>query len=206
MHYNLCMPGISNIVAQSPYVGLFLLLVLGGLGLPFPEDTTLILGGFLISNGTVRPLPAILVLYAGLLVTDAGLFFAGKKYGRLIVTHRRFQKILSPEKLAALEEKFNKYGLIVILIGRHLIGLRAQLFLAAGVMRMSFLKFLAADAVSSLFTMAAMIGAGYQGGKSLEIIKKDMSRIEHVAIFVVVVLLALSFLYLYFRYRRNSDR
>jgi len=61
--YNATMPHISSIVQQFPYMGLFILLLVGGIGFPFPEDTTLILCGFLIFNGVVRPVPACIVVY-----------------------------------------------------------------------------------------------------------------------------------------------
>jgi membrane protein DedA with SNARE-associated domain len=196
---------ISAIVEQFPYLGLFVLLILGGIGFPFPEDTTLILCGFLIFNGVTKPLSALFVVYSGVLITDLGLYFVGKKYGRMIVTHKRFLKILSPERLSLLEEKFNKRGILVVLLGRHLIGLRAQILLVAGVMRMSFLKFLITDAVSSSLTIAFMVGAGYMGGNSFQIIKRDITRVEHVAIFLAVTSLALYFLFRYFRSRSKAS-
>ena len=197
------MPNISTLVEHFPYIGLFLLLILGGIGFPFPEDTTLILCGFLISTHVVKPVPALLVVYAGLLITDFSLYFVGKKYGRMIVNHKRFHKIISPERLLMLETKFNKKGVFVILIGRHLVGLRAQIFLAAGVMRMSALKFIMADAFSSIFTMALMVGAGYMGGNSLEIIiKRDITRIEHIGILLVIILLATYLLFKYVKFMR----
>lgn len=173
--------------------------------MPFPEDTTLILCGFLISHTIVKPVPALLAVYSGLLVADLFLFYVGRKYGRMIVTHKRFHKILSPERLSMLEDKFNKRGVLVILFGRHLLGLRAQIFLVAGVMRMSALKFLLTDAFTSLFTIAMMVGAGYIGGNSLQIIKKDISRIEHVAIFLIVIFLALFFFFRYIRSGRKQS-
>jgi membrane protein DedA with SNARE-associated domain len=196
---------ISAVVEQFPYLGLFVLLILGGIGFPFPEDTTLILCGFLIFNGVTKPLSALFVVYSGVLITDLGLYFVGKKYGRMIVTHKRFLKILSPERLSLLEEKFNKRGILVVLLGRHLIGLRAQILLVAGVMRMSFLKFLITDAVSSSLTIAFMVGAGYMGGNSFQIIKRDITRVEHVAIFLAVTSLALYFLFRYFRSRSKAS-
>lgn len=197
---------ISAILQQFPYLGLFALLILGGIGFPFPEDTTLILCGFLIVSGVVRPLPALIVVYIGVLITDLFLYFMGKKYGRMILTHRRFQKILSPERFSHLEKKFNRWGLLVVMFGRHLIGVRSQVLLAAGVMRMPFLKFVITDAVSSCFTIAFMVGVGYLGGNSLQILRKDITRVEHVAIFLAVALLALFFVFRYFRSGRKAHR
>ncbi len=183
------MPDIPGLVEHFPYLGLFLLLILGGIGFPFPEDTTLILCGFLISTHVVISIPAVIVVYAGLLTADIILYALGRKYGHMIVTHRRFRKILTAERLSLIEETFRKKGIFVILIGRHLVGLRAQIFLAAGVMRMSAPAFVMADAVSSLLTMVVMVGAGYAGGRSLQIIRKDVTRIEHIVILLCLVLL-----------------
>jgi membrane protein DedA with SNARE-associated domain len=166
---------------------MFLLLILGGIGLPFPEDATLILCGILISTQVVRPIPALLTVYAGLLIADFTLHFIGKKYGRRIVSHRWFHKLISPERLSFLEEKFNQRGILFILLGRHLAGLRAQLFLVSGVMRMPNLKFLVADAVSSLFTMTLMVGAGYWGGNVLKFLKRGLVRMEHIAVLIILV-------------------
>ena len=179
------------------YLGLFILLLLGGIGLPFPEDATLILCGFLISTQVVKPIPALLTVYVGLLTADMILHFIGRKYGRQIVTHPRFQKLLSPERLSYLEEKFNQRGVLFILLGRHLVGLRAQIFLVSGVMRMPAFKFLLADGFSSIFSIALMTGAGYLGGNSLNALRKDISRVEHLGILILVSALAV---YLIFRY------
>ena len=199
--------GISNIsglVEQFPYIGLFLLLILGGAGLPFPEDATLILCGFLISTEVIKPVPALLVIYSGMLMTDFGLYFVGRKYGRKVVTHRLFRKILSPQRLSLYEDRFRKKGIFFILIGRHLVGLRAQIFITAGVMRMSARKFLAADAFSSLFTVIIMVGSGYMGGHSYRIINRDFTRIEHIGVVLAVLLFALYLLFKYVKSRRNE--
>ena len=194
---------VSSIVEQFPYLGLFILLLIGGIGFPFPEDTTLILCGFLIFSGVVRPLPAGLVVYSGVLLADLFLYFVGRKYGRQIVTHKRFRKILPPEKLSLLQKKFNKRGGVVLLFGRHFVGLRAQILLTAGVMRMSPVKLLLVDAISASFTIAFMVGAGYLGGSSLQIIRKDITRVEHMTLFLAVILLTL---YILSRHRRSGRK
>jgi len=58
----------------------------------------------------IKPLPAFLVVYSGLFITDFSFYLVGKKYGRRIVEHKRFHKIISPNRLSKLEEKFSKWG------------------------------------------------------------------------------------------------
>lgn len=196
------MPQVSPFIEHFPYVGLFVLLILGGIGLPFPEDATLILCGFLIAHNIVGAVPVIIVVYIGLLLADFFLYFVGRKYGRMIVTHKRFHKILSPERFSVIENQFNKRGSLIILFGRHLLGLRAQLFIMAGVMKMPASKFILIDAFTSIFTMALMIGAGYLGGNSLQVLKKDITRLEHAAILLIVLFLVI---YLFFKYIRSGQ-
>jgi membrane protein DedA with SNARE-associated domain len=188
------------------YFGLFLLLILGGVGLPFPEDATLILCGFLIGSGAVKPVPALAVVYVGLLTADLTLHFLGRKYGREIVVHPRFQKFISPERLADLEDKFNRKGVLFILLGRHLIGLRAQIFLVSGVLKMPLVKFLLADGVAALFSIALMTGAGYLGGNSLTNLQSDITRLEQAFILFVIALLAGYVFYRHFRSRSTSKK
>jgi membrane protein DedA with SNARE-associated domain len=190
---------IAGMVDRFPYVGIFVLLILGEIGFPFPEDATLILSGFLTAHEVIKPLPAFSVLYLGLLITDFSLYLAGKKYGRSVVEHKRFHKIISSDRLSKLEEKFKKWGGLVVFLGRHVWGLRAQIFLVAGVMKMSAIKFLVADATSALFSIALWGGIGYLGGNSLQVLKKDVTRIEHIAVAALVILLACGIFFWYFK-------
>jgi len=178
------------LVQQFPYAGIFLLLIFGGIGLPFPEDATLLLSGVLVAQDVIEPVQAILVIYAGLLMTDFFLYLVGKKYGRKVVEHKRFHRIISPQNISRIEEKFRTWGPWLIFFGRHVIGLRAQLFLVAGVMRISALKFLTVDAVSALFTIGIWGGIGYWGGNNIPVWVSDLRRVEHVGGLALIVLLA----------------
>src|SRR5208337_1165172 len=190
---------VSGIIDQFPYIGLFMLLILGGMGLPFPEDATLILCGFLISTEAVKPVPVLLVVYVGLLISDFFIFLVGNKYGSAVINHPVFHKFISLQRLKFMEDQFAKKGIWLIIAGRHLAVLRAQIFLAAGSMKMSPLKFVAADAVSAVLTMSLMIGAGYVVGNSLEIVKKNVKEIGHAAVVFLTAALAVYLLYRYFR-------
>jgi membrane protein DedA with SNARE-associated domain len=191
----------TNFINNFPYIGIFTLLILGAIGLPFPEDTTIMLCGFLIASGVMGLLPSFMVVYIGLLMADFFLYSVGKKYGRRVVEHRRFHRLISPERLLILEGKFRKRGVLVIFIGRHLIGLRAQIFIVAGIMKMSSIKFLIADAVTALVTITLMGGIGYFAGNRIEIVKENMARIGYTVIFVFAMFLGSWIAFRYFKTR-----
>lgn len=85
-----------------------------------------------------------------------------------------------------------------------MIGLRVQIFLVAGIMKMRLLKFLLADAVSAIVTISIIVGIGYTGGHSLEVLRKDMKRIEHWTIVVVLAAITIYMLYTHVKARRED--
>ena len=196
---------MTVLIENSPYIGLFALLILGGIGVPFfPEDATFILCGFLIQAQTVKTVPALLVIYMGVLIADFILYSFGRKYGRMVVCHRWFHRFLSPEKLTDLEKRFKRKGIFFILLGRHFIGLRAQIFIVSGIMRMHPLKFLLTDAVAVTFTIAVMVSIGYAGGHSLKDLGIDVGKTEYVAYFLLMSFIMGYIVLRYIRKRRRS--
>ena len=192
------------LIEHFPYLGLFTLLILGTLGLPFPEDGILLLSGFLTDHDVIRPLPTFLVVYSGLLMTDFLLYSVGRKYGRRLVEHKKFNKIITHGRLAKLEEKFQQWGALVVFFGRHLLGLRAQIFLVAGVLKMPRKKFLMVDGISVLFTITLWGGLGYIGGNSVQALKKDITNIEQIVLVILAILIGSILLFRYFKKRRNT--
>lgn len=197
--------GILGVAAHFSYAGLFALVVLGVLGFPFPEDLILIASGALVAGGSLRLLPAAAVLYAALLLGDLLIYAAGRKYGRAIVDHRLFRRVVSPRRLASLEERVRRHGVWLILVGRHLLVLRAQIFLAAGVMRMRPRTFFVADALSSAVTMAVMLSIGYAGHRGLAAVVRDVRMVERGLLAAALAAAAAYLAVLLVRSRRKAS-
>lgn len=189
--------------AHFPYLGLFILLILGTLGLPFPEDGILLLSGLLIAHDMIKLIPGFFVIYPGLLITDLLLYSVGRKYGRKLIEHKKFQRMISPGRLMKLEERFTRWGALVVFFGRQLLVLRAQIFLVAGVMKMSWRKFLIVDAASALLTITLWGGLGYVGGNSIQTIRKDIGNIEQFILVILGILAGSLLPFWYFKKRRN---
>lgn len=193
----------GTVIQHFTYIGIFCLLILGGLGLPFPEDGVLIMSGLLIAQGVIHLVPALFVIYPSLLIADLILYSIGRKYGRMIIEHKRFSKIVSPVALSRFEEKFTRRGALMVFLGRHFVGFRAPIFLIAGVMRISRPKFLIADGVSAIITVSITLGLGFLGGNSLMILKRDITRRDDILILALVILVASWIILRYFRDRRK---
>ena len=102
----------------------------------------------------------------------------------------------------SLRRSLAQWGIPFVFIGGRLVG---GIFLVAGIMRMPLLKFLLVDSISSLLTVAIWVAIGYAGGHSLDVIKKDISKVEHIVIFLVVVLIAVFILLRSYKYRRGTS-
>jgi membrane protein DedA with SNARE-associated domain len=156
--------------------------------------------GFFISHDIIRPLYALIVVFTGMMTGDFLTFFLGRKYGHKVVTLKIFHRILSPQRLSSLENAFNRRKFLYILFGRYL---GSSVFLVAGILRMPYLWFLGLDIVSSFLAIGLFVGAGYLGGRSIRVLKRDFTRIEHWGILLAVVLLAAYLCFNYFKARRG---
>jgi len=100
----------------------------------------------------------------------------------MIIKLKIFSKVLPPRRLEMLEKNFNKWGILFIMIGARLIG---EIILVAGILKMSRIKFLTIDVLSSVLTVAIWVGLGYAGTYSSKSYKKDIVDIEYIAGFVI---------------------
>lgn len=183
-----------SFIEHLPYLGLFVILVLGGLGFPFPEGVSLMLCGFLISSNSANPFIIIPIALVGVLSGDMLSYIIGRRYGRAILKHRVFKKIVSQKRLDMFEEKFNRRGLIFIFFGGRFI---SGIFLVAGIMRMPKSRLLLCDMFSALTGLIVWGGIGYMSAHSLEILRQDVTRIEHL-----VILIGVFFLIVYLFYKK----
>ncbi len=196
----------SAVILHFTYMGIFCLLILGGLGLPFPEDGVLIMSGLLIAHGVIKLVPALFIIYPSLLIADFILYAIGRKYGRMVVEHKIFSKIVSPATLLRFEEKFTRWGALMVFLGRHFIGFRAPIFLISGVMRIPRLKFLIADGLSAIITISINLGLGYLGGNTLMLLRNDITRVDYILILALILLVSGWIILRYFRDRGKTKK
>ncbi len=84
------------LVGKLGYLGIALLLVLGGLGLPVPEEAPIILAAVLSKNAQMWWPPALAACFVGVLVGDFVVYFLGFFYGEKVMSLPLTRKFLTP--------------------------------------------------------------------------------------------------------------
>ena len=158
---------IEAYIAEFTYGGIFLVLVLCGLGLPLPEDIPIIASGYLTHLGTIHFGIALAVNFAGVLIGDMIIFSIGYWLGPRATQHRAVRLMLNPRRMKRVERFFARHGEKAIFFGRFLAGLRAPLFLAAGMMRMSVWRFLGIDLLAASLSVPVLFFGAYYFGEEL---------------------------------------
>lgn len=186
------------------YPGLLLIFVIASLGAPIPEDIPLILAGVLIKThpdiaSWQWALPVSLV---GIMSGDVILYTLGRRWGRNIFAHKSVAWLITPRRLAIMDERFHRWGAWACFFGRFMMGVRAMMCLTAGVTRFPFWKFFLADFAGALLSVPFFIWLGYKFAEHLPLLEEYLQDAQFVVFIVVGLLIAAVIWYEVRRIRR----
>jgi membrane protein DedA with SNARE-associated domain len=185
------------------YLGIILVLVLTGSGLPVPEEVPIVAAGIASSVGTLNPLWAFMSCLVGALAGDAVLYAIGYHFGRsLVIRHPRFAHLLHADREAKIEQMIRRHEMKVFFLSRFMVGVRAPVFLAAGVLRIPFYRFVLIDAVCATTVVGTFFGLSYAYGDRLT----SLIRQSEIWLTVLVALVACAAVCVYLWKRRGRNR
>lgn len=150
--------GFDGFTAYAVILGLLLVC---GLGVPLPEDITLIGAGFLAALGSISLPGALAAGFFGVLIGDAMLFTLGRLYGRQVFFLPGFRKIFTPARIALAEKKVLNNSRFICFTARFLPGLRAPIYLTAGVMGVRPATFYLLDGLAALVSVPIWVIGGW---------------------------------------------
>jgi membrane protein DedA with SNARE-associated domain len=90
------------------------------------------------------------VCILGVVISDGLLYGAGRFWGLRVLKFPWVSRLLPPERFQRIQGNFQKYGVLILLFARLLPGIRSPIFLTAGIMKLSFRKFLFADGIYAI--------------------------------------------------------
>jgi membrane protein DedA with SNARE-associated domain len=153
---------------QDGYIALFVLLALGILCLPVPEETLMVLSGYLIATGKLPLLPTVVAAISGsicgitlsyLLGLTAGNYLL-KKYGHWIG--------ISELKIKQVQKWFNRIGKWALFIGYFIMGIRHFTGYVAGSTLLPYRVFALFAYAGALIWASTFLSVGYFFSDHLE--------------------------------------
>lgn len=160
---------LIDLFAEHDYLAVFLVLLICGMGVPIPEDITLVAGGVISGLGHSNVHVMFGVGMAGVLVGDLIMFMIGRHYGESALRWRWVAWLVTPARRELVQRKFDRYGIRLLFIARFLPGLRSPIFIIAGwSRRVSLLKFLLLDGAAALISVPFWVYLGYYGADNHE--------------------------------------
>ena len=195
------MDAVFNWITTYGYGAIFLLLMLGIVGLPIPDETILVFCGYLISKGTLRPLPAWICAVAGSWCGISLSYTIGRTLG-LGVVHKYGRYLhLNDERLERVHKWFDRVGHWALLFGYYIAGVRHFSAIVAGTSKLAFPSFVAYAWTGGVLWVTTFLTLGYYLGENW---KQIAEVIHQYLLYFSIAVVAIAACY-YFVRRRRQD-
>lgn len=176
------------------------LLLLAGLNIPVSEDLMNFTTGFLASQNPDKVVPLYLGLIAGAYFSDLISYCLGRFVGPGLFRIKWFSKMVTMDRLDQVNHFFNRYGMMTLIIGRFIPGIRNPLFMSCGLSRMNAAKFALADFIATLLSVTSYFYLYYTFGEAI----KDTIQKANAIIFGLFAVTAIGF-FIWKKYRAKQQ-
>jgi membrane protein DedA with SNARE-associated domain len=157
------------------------LLLVENVGVPVPGETILLLASFLAYSEHELQLHWIIVIATIVTTLGGSLGFAvGWHGGRPLLDRYLTTFRIQPAAVERGENLFARFGALTIFFARFVFGLRLIAGPLAGVMRMSWRKFLIWNFLGATAWVTVICSAGYLFGRHWGRLQRDIGRIDAV--------------------------
>lgn len=191
----------------TPYLAVAGLLILTGMGLPIPEEVFVISAGIAAHNGHLEPGLALATCLFGAIVGDCAMYAIGYHFGHGLLRDRHwFARYMTPERERQVEEMIHRHGFKVFLTARFLVGVRSPVYITAGILRMSFRRFILVDAFCASLVVSLFFGLSFVFAEAFESLWNSIHRAEIWLTATLGVAALGALLYFVFRRRRRLYR
>lgn len=180
-------PGfLDRLFSDFSYLAPFVVLLLCGVGLPLPEEVTLLGAGVLLHQGEVEFLPIVLVCSAAILLGDLVPFALGRRYGARALEHPWVRRRFHPRRFRKIRARFEEHGSWATFSFRFIAGVRLPGYFVAGTMGLSTLRFVLLDGLGIVLSVPLSIYLGKLFADKLDELKSRMHNLHLILGFIAL--------------------
>ncbi|MBD1371194.1 DedA family protein [Hazenella sp. IB182357] len=182
---------LIDLLQQFGYIGIFLFLVLGIVGLPLPDELMMTFLGYLTSIGQLN---LFLTYMSALLGSACGItisYLLGKRLGYPFLKKYGSKFFITRRRMLITQVLFRKYGTWLLFVGYFIPGVRHVTAYIAGITRISFLRFSIFAYTGAIVWCFTFIGLGHVLGANYEVVFMFLHKYGTRALFIVVPIAAI---------------
>jgi len=183
---------LSALTPTGAYAWLAGILLLCGLGLPIPEDLSLIAAGYFSSAECHLPLhlnvhKAFAICWTAVLAGDTASFLMGRWFGRHILANPWANRYFTPRRQLRVRAYFRKFGNRVVFLGRFMPGLRFSIFFCGGTLRLKPSVFFIYDSLAAAMSVPVLVYLAWFFGGQIDRVVSYARHTEHGILIAIVI-------------------
>jgi membrane protein DedA with SNARE-associated domain len=182
--------GMAQVPPPLIYGFIVIWLALESCGLPLPNELVLLAAGSLAGTGLLSPVLLVIVATASSLLGATAAYEIGKRGGRAAVLRFGHYIRLDEQRLDAVERWFRRSGVLAIGLARITPFVRTVASFPAGMLQLSYRRFLIASTVGSLIWCTVMVTLGVVLGSNYTVALRLIEQYTLPAILVIALLFA----------------
>src|SRR5215472_7834407 len=191
------LPGFLNSLTgpldHYGYWTVALLLLLENIGVPVVPGEFAMIGGAIFAGTGRAGLNIVVVAVVSFIASVIGAeigYLIGRFAGRELVLHHGKYVMIKPHHLDRAEAIVDRYGGIVVVVARFIVGLREANGVIAGITQMRWLTFTVFNVIGAAIWVATWVTIGDLAGDHIDTIYADINRYSLYVFGALVALLA----------------
>ncbi|MGK2933842.1 MAG: DedA family protein [Gemmatimonadaceae bacterium] len=192
---------LSSVPLVVLYPTLGLLAAVENIFPPLPTDAVVAFGSFLAARGQGNPWATFLITWLSNVAGAAGMYWAGRRYGRSLLT-RGYARWIGPEAEVRLERSYRRYGIPSLFVSRFLPAVRAVVPIFAGAARLPFVPVVAIMAMASGIWYGFLTIIAFRAGSDWETLQSTIANYSR-AITILAAVMVLAVVAIWWKKRRR---
>ncbi len=166
---------IAAWVAAWGYLGIFVFVFIGNLGIPVPEETVLLAAGFLTAQDHLLDLKTVLlVAIVSAVIGDNCGYLVGRTGGQRLLERLSGTFEIAHQRYERFKVFFRAHGNKTVFLARFIAGLRFMAGPMAGAAGMPFMRFFGWNVLGAIIWCTCMVAVGHVIGDQWDEVARAM--------------------------------
>lgn len=195
-----------ELIGQYGYVSIFVILGIGIIGLPVPDEVILTYLGYVTSIGQMTFILTFLFALAGAVCGISLSYFIGKKLGEPFIRKYGPKLFIKEKTVHKTKRLFHKYGPFVLIFCYFIPGVRHIAAYVAGITEYSYKRFALIAYTGAVAWVSTFLIIGNRLGSRWDLITGYIAKYMWLSVLILVLLIGITCLIVYLHKRNNPEK